>query len=178
VQWTAAHTILYVFNSVLTIKSTTVQDDIAALYSEGHPGEPPAHPIYDRDRYNLQFDHGDLALYQNPFAEGDTHNMHSDAFQLCKATYYANPEIDMQSKAYMRGPETKSQSVHWSPDPVTCAYDTWYIRGQEVAMALLARFILRWSDSVSVPPVSCCKHQLSPADSYSVSSSCHRHERF
>jgi hypothetical protein len=104
--------------------------------------------------------------------------MHSDAFQLCKATYYANPEIDMQSKAYMRGPETKSQSVHWSPDPVPRAYDTWYIRGQEVAMALLARFILRWSDSVSVPPVSCCKHQLSPADSYSVSSSCHRHERF
>jgi hypothetical protein len=144
-QWTAAHTIPYVFNCILTAKSAAVYHKIAALYPEDHPGVPPARPIYDRNE--LEFDHRDIVSYKNPIQ--DIPIKHGNVLEQSRAIYHAIPEIDMQTKAYLRGPETKSQRLSLASIPVAGASRTWVVRGQEAAIALLARLILRASDRVS-----------------------------
>lgn len=118
------------------------------MYADGHPGVPPARPIHHRDE--LDFDHGDIAFYKNPI--DDIYIKHSNVLELSKAIYHANPEIDVQTKAYLNGPETKSQFMAPSSNRVSFAHSTWFVRGQEAAIALLARFILRASDRVSTTP--------------------------
>ena len=135
IQWSAAHAIPYVFNSIFARKSTAVYHEIAALYADGHPGVPPARPIHHRDE--LDFDHGDIAFYKNPI--DDIYIKHSNVLELSKAIYHANPEIDVRTKAYLNGPETKSQFMAPSSNRVSFAHSTWFVRGQEAAIALLAR---------------------------------------
>lgn len=98
-QWIAAHTSPYVFNYVLTGKDTAVLHDIAALYPEGHPGLPPAQPIYECNE--LGFDHGNMMSYKNSL--NNTHNKHSDVLQLSKAIYYLTPRLTCSQKPTRTG---------------------------------------------------------------------------
>lgn len=113
------------------------------MYQDGHNSIPPPRPVYDRPE--MTFNCSVAPSYTNQLPDDADVNTHQDVPSLSRAIYAANPIIDPQTggrstytvkdynvSCYVRRPK------YWSNMEATCL-----LSGQEPALALIARFILR-----------------------------------